>query len=153
MFGLFKSVAQRREEFELEKERIQFNDERNERLKLEQFRLEEDASHCDTCDILQRELAMLRSERDMLLSKIINPPTNEAINKPTGEMKPIQTSKHLSFTSRRQILERNDRELARAQREAEKATGVSATGQVIGKSLTSVSELEKDLGIEEKSNA
>lgn len=104
--------------------------------------------HCDTCDVLQRELELLRSERDKLLDRIITPPAvikERVVERESNERVPL-VSRHLPFTARRQALEQNDRDIARSKAKHEQ-TVAKPTGETVGKSDSSVDALERELEI------
>ena len=137
---------------ECAKERQQKIDAENERIRLQNERLEVE-THCESCDILKHELEITRLQNNNLLERILNPPRE--VNKPIDvrELKPIMTTRHLPFSARRQALEENDREKAAAARRAEKATAVKVTPEtvIVGDKTSeqSIEELEKELGVAE----
>ena len=77
-------------------------------------------SHCNTCQVLQLELASVKQERDKLLQRILNPPTESTMSKDDiDELKPI-LPKAIPWNVRRQMLEAEDREKARLMQNAPK---------------------------------
>lgn len=140
------------------KEEIRLSElEINSRNQIEQIRLQNEANefnhHCDSCDILLRELEIVRSQYAELLNKVINPPIQVEKKPDVTNMHPIQTSKHLSFSARRQILEREDRAKAASARRAQEATTPAKINTtIIGdkESNQTIEELERELNIGEE---
>jgi hypothetical protein len=94
---------------------------------------------CETCEILKMELAKAQEREKRLLDKILDVPKVE--DAPPRTPIPIPRNQ-LPWSARKQILEEEDRQRARAMREAPKP--IEAKGQT-------VEELEKELGVENAS--
>lgn len=73
------------------------------------------SNHCETCEVLKLELSHLRSERDILLNRLLN--NNEQPNQGQEEsnFKDMQLLRpgHIPWRVRQQALEREDRSKAR----------------------------------------
>ena len=99
--------------------------------------------HCNSCEILQRELELLRSERDQLLDRILNPFKNEVTTTSTAiEPQPIKP-KFIPWGVRRQMLEAESRQAAKLMKEKTDEIKVAAKSD---KPLT-VEEIEQVLGV------
>jgi len=72
---------------------------------------QQDKLHCNTCEVLQHELELLRLERDRLLSKLLDPPVIQEA-KSSESFKPIQTGR-MPWAVRKQMLESESREAAK----------------------------------------
>lgn len=91
--------------------------------------------HCDACDVLAGEISRIRSENERLLERILNPPKED--ERVTAPQPQAILPKQIPWAVRRQMLESEDREKAKAMRNAAKPD-------------TSVEELEKEMGVAEK---
>lgn len=90
---------------------------------------------CESCETLKSQLALANQTNEKLIQRILEKSEPERVVAPV----PVPFNKQtLPWAARRQILEAEDREKARALRNAPKPD-----------STTSVEELEKELGIVE----
>lgn len=90
---------------------------------------------CESCETLKHQLEVANYEKKQLLDRLLFTPPPVSVE-PAPE---ITTPKSLPWRARRQILEAEDREKARAMREAAKPDAVIST-----------EDLEKELNVVEK---
>lgn len=76
----------------------------------------EESEVCKSCEVLKVQLERANYEREMLMNKLLMPTAAAEPLKLTPVTKP-NTSRHIPFNVRRQILESEDREKARILRE------------------------------------
>ena len=75
---------------------------------------------CDSCETLKSQLAFVNHEKEVLLSRVMEKPEKEPERVKAPEMQyPINVAR-MPWRVRQQMLEQNDREKARAIREAPK---------------------------------
>jgi predicted DsbA family dithiol-disulfide isomerase len=89
---------------------------------------------CESCETLKTEIARISSENERLLNRLLNPPTIHEEKKELSEV--LKMPRNIPWNVRRQMLEAEDREKAKLMKEAPKPQ--------------STTELEKELGVEEK---
>lgn len=77
---------------------------------------------CESCETLKSQLAYANHEKEILLSKIMEKPepVMERATAPPMEHKSIRPTLHMPWKVKQQMLEANDREKARAMRDAPK---------------------------------
>lgn len=75
---------------------------------------------CESCETLKQQLAIANIEKDKLLNRLLEKPESEVPRKQDEEAKVIRP--HLPWAARRQMIEAEDREKARLQRDAPKPT-------------------------------
>ena len=93
---------------------------------------------CESCETLKMQLAIANQEKKDLLNRLLNP-TN-SLEPPTTEIpRAIPPTRHLSWNTRRQILEREDREAAKML-----AQNKESNERVV---KTDVDELEREMNI------
>jgi len=95
---------------------------------------------CSSCEILKQQLDIANAQNMRLLDRVTAIPEKEVVQPPV----PVTRPRHLPFHVRQQILEREDRERARAMREAPKPDS-----QLVKNGEIDVSELEREIGIAE----
>lgn len=74
-----------------------------------------EAKVCNSCEILKHELAVKTRDNEFLLSKLLEGPVVEETKRLTGEVSKPIVSRHVPWSTRRQLLESADRDRARAQ--------------------------------------
>lgn len=96
-------------------------------------------SICQSCETLRQQLEISNYEKKLLLNRLLEKPepVEERIKAPELI---AQRPRVTTWAAKRQMLEREDRELARSLREAAKPDGEKAD----------IAELEKELGVAEK---
>lgn len=97
---------------------------------------------CDSCETLKIQLAIANAEKKLLLEKILKEPVTE--DKTVDNVKAVLPNRHLSFSARRQMLEREDRAKAKTLRQNEIENKLAAPAS------DSVAELERELDIDAK---
>lgn len=98
----------------------------------------EESKVCNSCEILKSQLTIINAEKATLLAKLIEKPTEEVVQRPNEESKPIPQM--LPWRVRQQMLEREDREKAKLLKDAPKPTKPQTT-----------EELERELGVDNAS--
>ena len=107
---------------------------------------------CESCETLKMQLAIANNEKAALLNRLLEKPEPEQ-RPDTSNLKAVLPTRHQNWNVRRQILEREDRERAKAlqrnQRESEpeapKVTSVAANASTM--EPMSVEDIEKELDI------
>lgn len=91
---------------------------------------------CQSCETLKLQLDIANMEKKQLLDRVLEPPREREV----VEKEPVQVSlpRTIPWKVRQQILEREDREVARARREAAKPDTISTE------------DLEKELKVVEQ---
>lgn len=89
----------------------------------------EDSKVCNTCEFLKNEVARLQIENKYLLDKLLYKPEEVKSAESDQSLKPIPTSNISVWRAKKQMLEAEDRALARklaAEREANNQSKVEA---------------------------
>lgn len=75
---------------------------------------------CNTCEVLQLQLELMRAERDILLGKLLDP---KIVSEPESKIEDLQPiKKTLPWKARQQILEAEDRATAQLRNNQTKST-------------------------------
>lgn len=109
--------------------------------KVAKLRLEQEAGHnrCESCEVLKVELQRANIEKEKLLNKILEKPTDP----PVEPISNITPPRQIPWMVRRQMLEAEDREKARLMRESIKPDTTPRFEN------DDVKDLEKELGIKD----
>lgn len=102
---------------------------------------------CESCETLKMQLAISNEEKQQLLDRLLNPVKPEE-PKVDPNPKAILPSRHLSFNVRRQFLEREDRERAKAIKKNEEEAASAAKLKPATVELTT-QDIERELGVDD----
>ena|SRR5947207_2472086 len=91
---------------------------------------------CKSCEILQHQLEITNYEKQQLLNSLLAKPVEPTTNE--TENQPIKTGRYIPWVIKKQSLESEDREKARALKNASQPD------------MKEINELEKELNIVEK---
>lgn len=151
MFGWWREFLQIRYDFQVRKAELALSAKNNE--------------VCQSCEVLKVELDRANRDKEQLLNRVLeltkpSPPEVKIINEPL-ETAPVQLGKkHIPFAVRREMMQAEDREQARLLKEHEKRLAeIRQQHQVpqaplsTAKAKDSITELEKELGVNQEDGA
>lgn len=84
----------------------------------ELLEIRQESKVCKSCEILKHELEVTRLEKRELLNTIIHPTIREEPRIDTSELKPVLPT-HVPWSTRRHMLEANDRKTAQLRKRNE----------------------------------
>ena len=111
-----------------------------------------DYEECKSCETLKQQLALVNEERERLTSTILNLVKPQVIPQQVTQTAPLVQSVS-TFSRRRQELEKAERTKERIVKTSPLIAKVEDVKLSSGLDVNSVEELEKELGLEEKTNA
>jgi len=111
-----------------------------------------DYEGCKSCETLKQQLALVNEERERLTSTILNLVKPQVIPQQVTQTAPLVQSVS-TFSRRRAELEKSERTKERIVKTSPLIAKVEDVKLSSGLDVNSVEELEKELGLEEKTNA
>lgn len=98
---------------------------------------------CESCETLRSQLATVNHEKEMLLRRIMEKPEKEPERMVAPPMQHVGPRLHMPWRVKQQMLEQNDREAARAKREAPKPDPTIPTAEEMKEFEQEVADAER----------